>query len=516
MKTQFSMNFFRRCGKEALSREMIRLFLNSIKMIPIIYKLREGIRFEDRGDSFFVISEIPLNVVQASTRAVKVLQLCDGNRTLSEIALAVGIAREEQVFKICDYFNRKAVLETSVTENPGYFPAISIIIPTRDRAQSVVECLESVYSQDYPPNEIEIIVVDDGSLDETQKLVSAFPCTVLTNPESRGQSYCRNLGARQAKNEILAFLDDDCVAGRTWLRDLTPCFQWDGVGAVGGYVDGYSNQSLLDRYEKEFSRLNLGKYILRGVKDPSTFFIPTCNMLVRKKAFDETGGIRETLHIGEDVDFCWRMRDAGWRALYIPAGMVRHKHRNTIPTMLQRRADYGASEALLCALHPQKHKTLQWRTLAAAAFLGWCLAIVFMTLYPLAATGVSFLAETAGKAFRLHRKRVRMPFGKVCFSVLRIYMSAFYIMSFHLTRYYLVLFFLLGCIFPSLWALALALLLFAASVDYPARRPRLAFPPFFFYYVLDHLSYQLGVLAGCCRAKTFRPYLVHPGTDHDK
>jgi mycofactocin glycosyltransferase len=480
-------------------------------MIPIIYKLRESIRFEDCGDFALVVSEAPLNVVRASKRAVRVLKLCDGKRTLHQIARDAGIAQEELVFSICDYFNKKAVLETCVAENPGFFPSISIIIPTRDRGRSVVECLESLYAQEYPPNLIDIIVVDDGSRDETQKLVSRFSCKLLTNQQSRGQSYCRNAGAREAKGEILAFLDDDCVAGRTWLRDLAGYFQWEKIGAVGGYVDGYSNRSMLDRYEKEFSLLNLGKYILRGVNDQ--FFVPTCNMLVRKKAFIETGGIRETLHLGEDVDFCWRMRDAGWQALYIPSGRVLHKHRNTLRTMLRRRADYGTSEAVLGRLHPRKQKVLQMRPLAAVAFLCLCSAIAFFSLLLLAATGASLVAEIAAKALRLRMKHIRIPFGKVCFSVVRMYLSYFYLLSFHLIRYYLVLLILPGFAFHTLWGLGFSLLLFTGIVDYSVKRPRLVFPAFFFYYALDHISYQSGVLAGCLRARSFRSYrlrLIRP------
>ena len=477
-------------------------------MIPIIYKLRDCIRFEERGDSFLVISEVPLNAVQASKRAVRILQLCDGRRTLPEIAHAVGIEEEDQAFRICDYFNKKAVLETSIAENRGYFPSMTIIIPTRDRCKDLVECLESLYALDYPPDCIEIIVIDDGSQDETGSLVRAFPCRLFTNPVSRGQSYSRNIGAQHARGEILAFLDDDCVAGRAWLRDLAPCFQWEELGAVGGYVDGYSNKSQLDRYEKAFSLLTLGRHIFRGTTDESTFFIPTCNILVRKKAFKETGGIRETLRIGEDVDFCWRLRDAGWQALYVPSGVVLHKHRNTLATMLRRRADYGTSEAVLCALHPRKRKTLQWQPLATIAFLGVCFALAFTSLLPLLATSAGFVAGTATKALRLRRKRVRISFGKVCLSVLRIDTSYFYALSFHLVRYYLALLLLSGFTFHELWGLSLAFLLIAASVDYSAKLPNIAFPVFLFYYVLDHISYQLGVLAGCLRAKSLRSYLV--------
>ena len=474
-------------------------------MIPIIYKLRASIRFEARGDSFLVVSDAPLNVVQASERAVQILQLCNGARTLLQIADEAGI-NEDRVFGICDYFNRKSVLEIQAAKNDGYFPSISIIIPTRDRGKSVVECLESLYSQDYPADRVEMIVIDDGSRDDTRRLVSGFSCTLLTNPENRGQSYCRNLGAQRARHEILAFLDDDCVAGRTWLKDLAPYFQWAEAGAVGGHVDGYSNRSMLDRYEKEFSLLNLGRFMFRGVND--RFFVPTCNMLVRKTAFVETGGIRETLHVGEDVDFCWRLRDAGWQAIYVPTGTVMHKHRNTFWKWMRRRADYGASEAVLSTLHPHRPKVLQWHFPAAFAFLCACCAIAGFSFYPLIGTAASLIAETASKTFRLRRKHVQISLGKVCFSVFRTCMSFFYMMSFHLVRYYFVLFLVLGFEFHSLWALAFLFLMISGSVEYFAKHPRLSFPLFLFFHALDQISYQLGVLAGCLRARSFRSYLV--------
>jgi len=475
-------------------------------MIPILYKLREGIRFEDQDAFSLVISEVPLSVIKAGKRAVRILLLCDGGRTVPQIAAEMGIAEWAQVFKICEYFNKKSVLETCVARNPGYFPPVSVIIPTRDRAKELAGCLESVYAQDYPSDRVEVIVVDDGSLDETQKLAGTFPCILLKNPSSRGQSFCRNLGARAASSDILAFLDDDCVAGQGWLRDLVVYLQWEDLGAVGGYVDGYSGRSPLDRYEKAFSRLNLGRYILRGAKDASTFYIPTCNMLVRKSVFLESGKIRETLHLGEDVDFCWRMRDAGWQALYIPSGTVYHRHRNTLRTMLRRRADYGTSEAVLCSLHPQKVKTMQMSPLAAVAFGGVCAAVVLLNVLPLAITGACFFAETAVKAVRLHRKLIHISFGKICSSVMRRYISYFYAVSFHLARYYLVLLLLLGFAFYPLWILALFILILAASVDYVVKRPRLGIFMFLFYYFLDHASYQIGVLAGCLRARSFRPY----------
>jgi mycofactocin system glycosyltransferase len=476
-------------------------------MIPIIYRLRQSIRFENRGSSFLVISEVPLNVVRASKRAVEILQLCDGKRTLQQIARDTEALGEEQVFKICDYFNKRAVLRTALAENESYFPPVTVIIPTRDRAEVLAECLESVFGEDYPSDRMEVIVIDDGSKDETRILVRTRPCRLLTNPESRGQSYCRNLGAQHAKGEILAFLDSDCVAGRLWLRALVSCFQWEKIGAVGGYVDSYLNQSYLDRYEKDFSPLNLGKYILLGTNNRSAFYIPGCSLLVRKEAFFETGGIRETLHLGEDVDFCWRMRNAGWHALYVPSGAVGHRHRNRLAAMLRRRTDYGTSEAVLYRLHPEREKIFPIRPLAAAAFLGMCLAFLLPALLPCIAAAGCFAAEAVPKALRIRRIHAGISVKRAFFSVARVYMSSFYLMAFYLVRFYFLLMLLAGFAIHSLWFLCFLLLLLASSVDYSAKTPQLPFPVFFFYYTLDQISYQIGVFAGCLQARSFRCYL---------
>ena len=476
-------------------------------MIPIIYRLRQSIRFETRGSSFLVISEVPLNVVRASKRAVGVLQLCDGKRTLQQIARDTGILGEEQVFRICDYFNRRAVLETAVAENQGYFPSVTVIIPTRDRAEVLAECLESVFLQDYPSDRMELIVIDDGSKDETGILVSARPCRLFTNPESRGQSYCRNLGAQHARGEILAFLDSDCVAGRLWLRDLVTCFQWEKIGAVGGYVDSYLNQSMLDRYERNLSPLNLGKYVLLGTNNRSGFYMPGCSLLVRKEAFFEIGGIRETLHLGEDVDFCWRMRKAGWHALYVPSGAVRHRHRDTLAAMLRRRADYGTSEAVLYRLHPEREKIFPIRPLAAASFLGMCLGVVYPSFLACIPAAACFLVEAVAKALRIRRIHARISAKRAFFSVARVYMSSFYLMAFYLVRFYFLAMLLAGFVFHSLWFLCFFLLMLASLVDYSAKTPQLPFPVFLLYYTLDQISYQIGVFAGCLRAKSFRSYL---------
>ena len=175
-------------------------------MIPFVYRLKEGVRIQERGGSYLVISEVPLNVVRINQAAAKILRLSDGSRTLEEIGEALSGLSAEDAFPIAEYFLERGFLERAIRLDEDFRPFVSVIIPTRDRQRDLAECLTSIFAQDYPKNQIEVIVFDDGSKDQTRALVPKFPCTLLLNERSKGASFCRNAGARLARGEILAFL----------------------------------------------------------------------------------------------------------------------------------------------------------------------------------------------------------------------------------------------------------------------------------------------------------------------
>jgi mycofactocin system glycosyltransferase len=476
-------------------------------MIPFAYRLREEVHIEREEGSSVVVMETPLSIIRVSHRATRILQLCDGHRTPAEIALQIDHTEETEVYRICDFLNKRGVLEVGPVRGEGPTRFVTVIIPTKDRRNELAECLESVFSQEYPGDLVEVVVVDDGSTDGTDKLLNDLPCKVLSNSRTRGQSHCRNKGAEVAQGEILAFLDSDCVASPTWLKELVPSFQWNEVGAVGGYVDGYFEESSLDRYEKASSPLNMGARILSAANDASTLYTPTCNLLVRKEVYKEVSGSREEMSVGEDVDLCWRIRAGGHRLLYVPYGAVKHKHRSMLQNMLRRRAQYGTSEALLYSLH-RKRKTLQAPPLAAFAFLALVAAVVCLSVIPVFLAAACFLADSTTKVRKIGRMGVPVRPQRILYSVVRTHFSFFYFASFHVVRYYTIALLLLGLLFHPLWLLCLSLLLTTSIVDYRLKKPRLPFAVFFFYYVLEQVAYQAGVFAGCLRQRTFSSYGV--------
>jgi len=251
----------------------------------------------------------------------------------------------------------------------------------------------------------------------------------------------------------------------------------------------------------------MGRHLMLRAQGADTFYVPTCNLLVRRSTYAAVGGLREDLHVGEDVDLCWRIRATGAYLVYASEGIVRHKHRDRLGAMLKRRAQYGTSEAILHGLHPNKRKRfpLVPAPLATVALVSIALVRLEPRLLPLCLA--PSLWEGARRRSRLRRSGVEIEESAVWASVLRGHLSMLYFAYFHLTRYYLGPLTIAGAVAPGLWALEAAAVLYSAGVDYSTKRPRMSFPGYLAYYLAEHAAYQAGVAAGCLRARSFRSYL---------
>ena len=119
-------------------------------------------------------------------------------------------------------------------------PDISVIVPTHNRRKDLEICLGSLFKQDYPYDRYEIIVVNDGSKDDTEAFVIALQKLhnnlVYLKQENRGAAAARNRGAENASSNILAYIDDDCIADDHWLSEILRVFKEfpDDVVMMGG------------------------------------------------------------------------------------------------------------------------------------------------------------------------------------------------------------------------------------------------------------------------------------------
>jgi GT2 family glycosyltransferase len=232
---------------------------------------------------------------------------------------------------------------------PEPAPRISIVICTYNGAATLRECLEGVRALDYP--DFETIVVSDGSTDASPQIAAEYDVRLIET-ENRGLASARNTGAQAATGEIVAYLDDDAVPDRDWLTYLARAFADPAWGAVGG--PNILPPGSCATSECVANAPGGPTHVL--VDDREAEHVPGCNLAVRRAALEQIGGFDPQFRAaGDDVDFCWRLLDAGHRIGFSPGAVVWHHRRRTVRAYLRQQRGYGKAEALLERKWPAKY-----------------------------------------------------------------------------------------------------------------------------------------------------------------
>ena len=473
----------------------------------LLYTLRAGVEAKDRNGALYLVSRFPLKIMAlhrfwkpALDRLAK-----GGSLSLQEIASAVSHGDHSKVKRFLGDLVAKGYLSQEGIDPVTDWPSVSVVIPVRNRPEDIAACLDSLTRVVYPEEKMEVIVVDDASTDETPGEVSRFPVRLISLKERRQAPSCRNIGAAAAKGEILAFLDSDCAVDPLWLKELLPAFEHPQVGVAGGLVDSALGNNGLDKYEQVKSSLRIASWFKRSSRGERFFYVPSCNLLVRRELFLQLGGFRETLLVGEDVDFCWRAEDLGRLIDYRPEGKVLHKHRNRMKDFCSRRFDYGTSEPLLQQLHRRRTKRL---ILLPATSLFWVLFFLAFAANSVILFGLSWLWALAhgGVRFaRIRKRRIPIGFASLLGSVLRNYWAFLYHCCAFVSRYYLIGALLFLPFSPTLSFVITGAHVVAGATEFFVKRPRLNLPAFLFYFTAEQIAYQAGVWWGCLKRFYFSP-----------
>lgn len=465
------------------------------------YRLRHNVELVKRDEEYFLMSKSPLSVLRL-------------NRSLADlVARGVDeklITASESERVVMEQLTTKGFAERvrNVLRQPVSLPEVSVIIPVMNRADELRRCLTSLTRLSYPQEKLQIIVVDDGSNDNSPLVAREFDVLLVpSGGVGRGPAAARNVGASVANGEILAFIDSDCSASPGWLCQLISAFNDSAMAAVGGQIDGMCIESTVDRYEAVMSSLSIGTRERIGNSGTDTFYLPSCNLLARRSAFRSVGGFDDRMHVGEDVDLTWRLRDRQWSICYLPLGNILHEHRSSIRSFMSRRFDYGTSEGMLQILHPSRHKRMVIPPLLAA-ILTLCLMTVFAGWWPLVAACGLLLFDAAGVRLKSGRQGLPLGLTAIIAGRLRALGSLVYYLSYHLVRYYSAALIAMSLFVPHLWILFGTILACAAGVDYAVKKPKLSFPKFAAIYFLEQLAYGAGVFWGCLSRRCFASYRV--------
>ena len=282
-------------------------------------------------------------------------------------------------------------------------PTVSVVVPTRNRAESLERMLRSLGQVNYPRDRGEVIVVDDGSHDATGKLVETlqaeFPFVLrYVYQAAAGVAAARNRGYHTAKGEVIVFVDDDCLFEPGWLLHLVSGLMQPQVGAVGGPDRELGQASFLARCIDWTVTSFVGTGNVRGGRRfrVARYYPRSFNMAARRQALDKVGGFDLTLPYGEDIDLSYRIRKAGYALACVPAAAVWHHRRASLPSFMRQIFIRGATRMELVRRHRGLLEPAYLVPAAIVVLIPLLLGLSWSSQLPWTVTGVLAGAYGAG------------------------------------------------------------------------------------------------------------------------
>ena len=209
----------------------------------------------------------------------------------------------------------------------GYIPQIniSVIIPVYNGELYLTEAIESVLSQSFQPSEI--IVIDDGSTDNSQSIIKQYiPKVTYVYQENKGTAAARNVGIRISRGNFLAFLDQDDIWQTEKLELQTSAFQKNiGLDIVFGHLQQFYSPELKDEIKMK----------IHCPDHPEPGYLPSV-MLIKRDSFFQVGLFETNWQIGEWTNWYIRSSESGLKTEMLPDILVRRRIHNENKGVLQR------------------------------------------------------------------------------------------------------------------------------------------------------------------------------------
>lgn len=226
---------------------------------------------------------------------------------------------------------------------------ISIIIPVYNAAGFIRKTLEGVKNQKVRrPEAQEVIVVDDGSTDNTLEIIEKYKKDMnlkIIRQKNKGPGAARNKGVKNSQGDIVVFIDSDCIPPKNWLRKLLAPLERGYAGAVGSYKTGNPESPVA-----RFAGWEI-EYKQQKMKGESTDWAGSYNCAYRKEVFESVGGFREEMVQAEDADLSFRVTSKGYKIKYVPSAYVYHHHTSTLREHLKERLKRGYWKVFLFFRH---------------------------------------------------------------------------------------------------------------------------------------------------------------------
>jgi glycosyltransferase involved in cell wall biosynthesis len=231
----------------------------------------------------------------------------------------------------------QAVPSTSITQTVSTpVVNVSIIIPALNEEKMIGRCLDSLTRLAFARSRFEVLVVDNGSRDKTLAVAESFKdrlnLKVLQQAGVR-ISALRNLGARAAAGDIVAFLDADCLAPADWLDRIFALTPTDGAGVLGAHYLLPEDSSWVGRTWHRYQE---------APKSGEVSHVPAGDLVMRREDFLKLGGFDERIQTNEDYELCERARKASMRVRAFPQiGVVHLGTAQSLRVFFRKQAWHG-------------------------------------------------------------------------------------------------------------------------------------------------------------------------------
>lgn len=272
---------------------------------------------------------------------------------------------------------------------------ISIIIPSYNAKDELRECLKSVFKYINDLN-FEVLVIDNASTEENVKMLeNCFPqVVVIKNPTNLGFAKASNIGIKSSKGKYILLLNSD-----TKMIENTPKIlcnfmeRYEAYGIVSPLLVDMNTNKIQRSSRRRFPSLwreflvltslarhnilnflGCGFYVYDYERDKDVNVVPGTCMMIRRSAMEEIGLLDESFFfLGEDMDYCWRMRQAGWKVASLAQSRILHLHGGSYKTEEQRlkvSLEHCRSRSILFRKHKGIIYERIWRLLLSLASIG--------------------------------------------------------------------------------------------------------------------------------------------------
>jgi glycosyltransferase involved in cell wall biosynthesis len=228
-------------------------------------------------------------------------------------------------------------------------PRISVVIPAFQASANIERCLAALARQTLPREQYEIIVVDDGSSDDTASRASRCGARVLRLVRNQGAARARNAGVAAARGEIVVFTDSDCEPTSGFLAALTTPLRDSRVAASKGVY--LSNQRAL---VARFVQLEYESRYRHTAAQPSVDFIDTYAACYRRADLLRSGGFDPRFRGCEDQELSFRLANAGLYMRFAPDARTYHRHADTLGAYVRKKFHIARWKVAVLRKHPRQ------------------------------------------------------------------------------------------------------------------------------------------------------------------